>query len=76
MYVYYKEFQKKGLDNIKMYLLTESGLNIPLDKLNVPFYFSVNSNLTMTNFFIPQKDNPKLSTVYLNTIGQSHFNNN
>jgi len=68
LFVFYKDFQKKGLDDIKMYLLPDKGLNIPIDKLNMPFYFSTDSTLTMTNFFIPQKDKPELSKVYLNNI--------
>ena len=65
LYVYYKEFQKKGLNHIKMYLLPENTLIIPVEKLNVPFYFSIDSTLTKSNFFIPQKDKPKLSLTYL-----------
>ncbi|TGV03448.1 hypothetical protein [Flavivirga rizhaonensis] len=39
LFVYHKEFKKKGLDNIEMYLLTENGLNVSIEKLNMPFYF-------------------------------------
>lgn len=65
LFVFYKDFQKKGLTNFKMYLLPNNDLHIPLDKLNIPYYFCINSDLTMNNFFIPQKDKPKLSNVYL-----------
>jgi hypothetical protein len=65
MFVFYKDFQNKGLANIKMYLLPNEALLIPMDKLNIPYYFCVNSNLKMNNFFIPQKNKPTLSKVYL-----------
>lgn len=65
LFVFYKDFKNKGLANIKMYLLADKGLNIPIDKLNTPYYFCVNSDLIMNNFFIPQKDKPTLSKVYL-----------
>lgn len=74
LFVFYKEFQKKGLTNIKMYLAPEKGLAISIDKLNMPYYFCVDSNLIMTNFFIPQKEKPKLSQVYLNHTFKKFLN--
>lgn len=65
LFVFYKEFQKKGLTNIKMYLFPDKVLPTSIDKLNTPYYFCVNSNLIMNNFFIPQKEKPILSKVYL-----------
>ncbi|GAL73410.1 hypothetical protein [Jejuia pallidilutea] len=65
LFVFNNEFQKKGLKKIKMYLLLDKGLNIPADKLNIPYYFCIDSTLRITNFFIPQKDKPKLSESYL-----------
>lgn len=66
LFVFREEFKKRGLNSTKMFLLPDRGLNIPIEKLNMPFYFCIDSNLTMTNFFIPQKDKPKLTEVYLN----------
>lgn len=74
LFVFYKEFQKKGLTNIKMYLSPDKGLAIPLDKQNVPYYFCVNSSLIMNNFFIPQKEKPKLSQVYLDYTSKNFLN--
>ncbi|WP_269243371.1 hypothetical protein [Flavobacterium limnophilum] len=65
LFVFFKDFQNKGLTNIQMYLLPNEALLIPLDKLNIPYYFCINSNLIMNNFFIPQKDKSTLSKVYL-----------
>ncbi len=74
LFVFYKEFQKKGLTNIKMYLSPNKGLSIAMDKLNMPYYFCVNSNLVMSNFFIPQKEKPKLSQVYLECTSKNFLN--
>lgn len=74
LFVFYKDFQNKGLTNIKMYLLANNALLIPLDKLNIPYYFCVNSDLTMNNFFIPQKDKPRLSKAYLDNTLKSFLN--
>lgn len=65
LFVFYKDFQNKGLKNIKMYLLPDKGLDIPADNLNMPYYFCIDSTLRITNVFIPQKDKPKLSESYL-----------
>lgn len=73
LFVYHRKYKEKGLKNIKMYLLADNGLNIPAEKLNMPYYFCVNSSLTMTNFFIPQKDKPKLSENYLETTSKNYL---
>lgn len=65
LFVFYKEFQKKGLNNIRMYLLSDTIGALPLDKFNVPYYFCVNSGLEMTGFFLPKKEKPTMSKVYL-----------
>ncbi|WP_148233481.1 hypothetical protein [Pseudopedobacter saltans] len=36
-----------------------------LEKLNVPYYFTVNETLNMSSFFIPDKNYPFLSENYL-----------
>lgn len=61
----YNNLKKRGLGDISLYLMKEDQLGIPLDKYDTPFYFYIDSTLTMTNFFIPHKENPKLSISYL-----------
>ncbi|WP_147679217.1 hypothetical protein [Algibacter pacificus] len=75
-YIFYKEFQKKGLVDIEMYLLPDSGLNIPAEKLNRPFYFCIDSTLRITNFFIPHKEIPKLTESYLINTSKNFLSNN
>ncbi|TGV03451.1 hypothetical protein [Flavivirga rizhaonensis] len=74
LYVYYKEYEKKGISNIKMFLLLDKSLNIPIEKLNKPYYFCIDSNLRMSNFFIPQENKPQLSESYLQIIPISFLN--
>ncbi len=76
LYVFYRDIQNKGLKNIKMYLLPDKDLNIPADKLNMPYYFCIDSTLLITNFFIPQKDKPKLSENYLLNTSKNFLGNN
>lgn len=71
--VFYKTFKKRGLSNIKMYLLPNNDLGIPLEKYNIPYYFHIDSNLTMSNFFVPIAGEPKLSTIYLNHTLKNFF---
>lgn len=75
LFVYYKKFKKKGLKNIKMYLLSDKGLNIPADKLNMPYYFCIDKTLRMNNFFIPQKNKQILSESYLITTSKNFLSN-
>lgn len=54
-----------GLKNIPIYLIQEDQSGIPMDENNVPYYFQVNRDLVINNFFIPIKEIPKLSENYL-----------
>ena len=74
LFIFYKELQKRGLKNIKMYWLPNNGLNIPIEKTNMPYYFCINSELVISNVFIPQKDKPKLSNSYLRTVSKNFTN--
>lgn len=76
LFVYFKEYQKLGLKNIKMYLIENNSLGIKADKINMPYYFCIDSTLRMTNFFIPQKDKSKLSESYLLSTCKNFINNN
>lgn len=46
-------------------VIMESELNIPLNNLNTPYYFRLNKDLSMSNFFIPEKSIPLLSQTFL-----------
>jgi hypothetical protein len=60
-----KELHKLGLNKINVYLLTDNKLGIPIDRLNSPYYFYINSELTVSNIFIPEKETPKITKTYL-----------
>ncbi len=74
LFVFHENFSNMGLTNIKMYYAKNENLLIPIEKLNAPYYFCVNANLVMTNFFIPQKEKPKLSDTYLNYTTKNFLN--
>lgn len=68
----HRQLQKKGLKNIKFYLRNKK-LGIPLEKYNIPFYFYIDSTLTMTNFFVPELEKPKFSEYYLKFGLKNHL---
>lgn len=69
----YRKLQKMGLTKLKIYLVPDDKLGIPMDKYNIPSYFHVNKDLKMTNFFIPEKTNAKLSEAYLKLTLRNFF---
>ncbi len=70
-----RRFVKNGLKNVKIYWVS-SNLKIPIEKQNVPYYFYLNSNLTLSNVFIPMKEYPELSQTYLKFALTNFFTNN
>ncbi|WP_308990454.1 hypothetical protein QLS71_003090 [Mariniflexile litorale] len=77
MSVFYEELKKKGLTtNVKFFLTSNKGLKIPLENYEIPYYFHIDSNLKMNNFYIPNKDKPKLSEYYLKFGLKNHFHKN
>jgi len=67
-----RKLLKKGLKDVEIYLLKEE-LNIPLEKQNTPYYFYTNSNLIVSNLFIPEKENPQLSNIYLKFFIKNYY---
>jgi len=67
-----RKFDKNKLKNIKIYWVS-SNLKLPLEKQNIPYYFYLNSNLTLGNVFIPMKERPKLSQIYLKFALKNFF---
>ncbi|APY12029.1 hypothetical protein BWZ22_12675 [Seonamhaeicola sp. S2-3] len=76
LHVFSKVLQNRGLKNFKMYLLPDKGLNTPADKLNMPYYFCIDSTLRTSNFFIPHKDKSQLSESYLINVSKNFLSNN
>jgi hypothetical protein len=71
---YRKKLQKMGIDNVNLYLLLDNDIGIPLEKENIPYYFYLANDLSMTNFFIPLREYPHLSNNYLKYTFQNFFN--
>lgn len=70
----WKKLQKMGIDNVNLYLLLDNDIGIPLEKENIPYYFYLANDLSMTNFFIPLREYPHLSNNYLKYTFQNFFN--
>lgn len=70
----YKKLKEIGLDEVTIYLIPDDKLGVPLDKQNIPYYFLIDNDLTMTNLFIPMKESPKLSINYLKSNLKNVFN--
>lgn len=43
-------------------------LNLPIDKLNIPYFFVLGKNMQVSHIFIPQKESPKTTERYLNMV--------
>lgn len=67
--IYIQErFRKNGISNVKVYYLPNNDLGTPIDQLNIPYYFSINSSLKMNNFFVPNQEKSEYSKIYLKEI--------
>ena len=75
LFVYYNELKKRGLSDFMLYNVPVGGFDLPIEKINKPFYFCVSSDLKITNIFIPQKNKPKLSESYLITASKNFLGN-
>jgi hypothetical protein len=69
-----RKFVQNGLKNVKIYW-AQRNINIPVEKENVPYYFYLNSDFTLSNIFIPIKEYPKLSQGYLKFTLKNFFIN-
>ena len=60
-----RRLRDMGLNKVKIYSLIDNKLFLPLDDYNTPFYFALNENFRASNFFVPEKQNAKLTEAYL-----------
>ena len=67
----------KRINQIKppIYNLIGEGLGLQIDSLNMPFYFTLTKDGIITNVFIPEKEYPKSTQLYIKTI-ERYFNGN
>lgn len=61
-----------GIQGMKVY--NGSEINIPAEKLGYPYYFVLDSNLQISNVFVPNKGLPDLTSKYLKNIHKRFFN--
>ena len=48
-------------------------LDIPVERLNFPYYFILNSDMVISNVFVPDKAAPSVTMNYLETIHKRYF---
>lgn len=59
------------LDSYKVY---NTKLTItPIDEWGKPYYFIIDSNLTISDIIIPEKINNEIQELYFNNLKQKHF---
>ena len=49
-------------------------VHLPIEEVNIPYYFMLDSDWSVSNVFIPKKSFPDLTNTYFNAIA-SKFNN-
>ncbi|WP_281299296.1 hypothetical protein [Flavobacterium limnophilum] len=69
----YKNLQKLGLDKVTVYMLPSNKLGIPMEENNIPYYFHIDPKLTISNVFIPMREEPRLSEYYLKYSFKNYF---
>jgi hypothetical protein len=48
-------------------------LDIPIEQQSYPYYFVLNSDLTISNIFVPDKVTPTITNNYLKMINERYF---
>jgi len=51
-----------------IYNIKEGALNLPVENINLPYYFILDSNYKANNLFVPDKNFPERSLKYLNSV--------
>jgi hypothetical protein len=60
-----------GIHNLNVYNISK--LNIPVEELGYPYYFVLNSDLTILNVFVPDKSTLVITDNYLEMIYKRYF---
>ena len=55
-----------------VYNIEEGVLKLPVENLNIPYYFVLDSNYRAINLFVPDKNFPERSVKYLNSIAKKY----
>jgi len=61
--------------NFPLYSIEFKELNLPIEKINLPYYFTLNREYSTQRVFIPSKDNPELTTEFFKTIKRANNEN-
>jgi len=62
---------RKYNSNIPICNVREGYIELKAEKMSVPYFFMVDSNMQISNVFIPEKTIPSMTTKYFNAIKSS-----
>jgi hypothetical protein len=66
---YYREpaylYQFKRLNRLELPVFSIQNTGLPPDTLNLPYFFLINSNLQISNVFIPEEGDTEAMAAYL-----------
>lgn len=63
--------ERLGIEDMDVYKLPY--INIPAERIGSPYYFVIDSTLTMSDFFIPDSSFPNLANHYFELIKKKYF---
>lgn len=69
----YKFFMSNNHLVTKTYAADLGGTNLPSEVDNLPCFFTINKNLTISNVFFPSKGDPEFTKAYLKLFFQSKY---
>jgi hypothetical protein len=59
---------RESKNNIPYFQVPDNSLGLQIDKYNMPYYFVLNQGLSISDVFIPEKENLELSKIYLENV--------
>jgi len=71
--IFIQEKTHYNIQNMNVY--NTAIFDIPVEKLNFPYYFILNSDMTITNVFVPDKATFSITDTYLKMITKQYFLN-
>ncbi|MBZ4676472.1 MAG: hypothetical protein JG782_1091 [Anaerophaga sp.] len=66
--IFKREIPLYGIQDMNVY--NTYTFNIPVEELGFPYYFILDSNLQISNVFIPDKATPNITNLYLKKINE------
>ena len=71
--IFKREIPLYGIRDMDVY--NTNTFNIPVEELGFPYYFILNSNLQISNVFIPDKATPSITNIFLKSVNKKFVEN-